>query len=222
MLFSFYQHLADVGLLLFVEGMIVFCMVHGPRLGIPTPVIEALQAIFAPYKVAFLKVAEDGNFGSGDVAVKDAAKAALISALDGFIGNWVRPNKNWTAADLIDAGFPRESVVTGGKIEASPIMSLDGKPGGYIKAHSRCRGVTGTGLAEFAEIIEILWDYKNADGTFPAAREILHTHCVISFSATASIEVPSTDKTREIVVYGRYVNHTGPGPWSDPVTIVIT
>ncbi|GHV77973.1 hypothetical protein AGMMS49942_27940 [Spirochaetia bacterium] len=222
MLYSFYLGLSDGMLLLFVEGMIVYCMVHGPRLAIPTLAIDALQAVFAPYKVAFLKVAEDGNFGSGDVAVKDAAKAALISALDDFIGSWVRPNKNWSAGNLIDAGFPKPSAAGGGKIEVSPIVSLTGKPGGFIKVHTRCQGVAGTGLVAFANILEALWDYKNADGTFPAAREILHIHSIASFSATASIEVPPTEKTREIVVYARYINHTGPGPWSDPVTIVIT
>ena len=55
---------------MFLEGLIAFCSLNGPRLDIPTAAVAALQAVLDSFKAAYLKVKEDGNFGSGDVSVK--------------------------------------------------------------------------------------------------------------------------------------------------------
>ncbi|GHU06324.1 hypothetical protein FACS1894147_13070 [Spirochaetia bacterium] len=223
MMYSFYQNLKDGELLSFMEGLHTFCTANAERFGLPVAALIALGVVTDAYKEKFLKVAEDGNHGHGDIAAKDEAKRSAITALEDFVNGNIRPNKDWSTEDLVNAGFPLPgSRSPQGKIEESPTVALTEKEGRLIKAHGQCKSMAGTGMPPWAESLEFGWDFVRADGTIPRAEET--THNVISFGATGTIEMDSKEKAREIAVYGRYHNHfPAPGPWSDtPATKVIT
>jgi hypothetical protein len=220
MIYSFYQNLSDSALLFFMTGLLVYLSVNGVRLGIVAAAITALENVRDLYREKFLKVAEDNNHGPGDTAAKVEAKRAAIVALEQFVNIHVRPNRAWTKEDLIGAGFPRQETGNTGKIEESPWISLTQTESGVIKAHGQSKSMSGSGMPRFAKTLETAWAYKQADGAFPAAEET--TDRVTFFSATGTITVPNAESGRTIIVYGRYHNNSGSGPWGAGTTIVIS
>jgi hypothetical protein len=221
MTYSFFINLTDGELLLFVMTLSDFLENSGDRLNVPATAVSILDGHIVFFKEKYLAVSENGNSGPADTAAKDAARAALTAFLEEFVGSYIRHNKLWTPEELINAGFPEPTVPSTLKqVLESLVVSLRQNENAFILAHGQCKSIKGRGMPPFANVIFFVWDYRNADGTWPKAAECRYN--LISFTASATIEVSPEEKAREIVVYGRYHNHfPKPGPWSDGVTIVI-